>query len=58
MRKFRLPIIAFIVLGMLNLLAFVYIACHREYVPASYSQDYLSDSNIRNQIPAGLGRMP
>jgi len=58
MKKFRLATIAFIVVGTLNLLAFVYIAGHREYVPAGYSQDYLSGSNIPVQVPAWIGRMP
>jgi hypothetical protein len=58
MKKFRLPLIAFIAVGTLNLLAFVYIAGHREYAPASYSQDYVSGSNIPVQIPAWIGRMP
>jgi hypothetical protein len=58
MKNFRLPIIVFILAGTLNLLAFVYIAGHREYAPASYSQDYVSGSNIPAQIPAWVGRMP
>jgi hypothetical protein len=58
MKKFRLATIAFIVVGTLNLVAFVYIAGHREYVPAGYSQDYLSASNIPAQVPAWIGRMP
>lgn len=58
MKKFRLPLIAFIAVGTLNLLAFVYIAGHREYAPASYSQDYVSGSNLPVQIPALIGRMP
>jgi hypothetical protein len=58
MKKFRLPITAFIALGTVNLLAFVYIAGHREYVPASSSQDYLFGSNIPVQIPAWIGRTP
>jgi hypothetical protein len=58
MKNFRLPITAFIVLGTLNLLAFVYVTGHREYAPASYSQDYLSGSSIPAQIPAWIGRMP
>ncbi|MFY9988562.1 MAG: hypothetical protein WAM44_21890 [Chthoniobacterales bacterium] len=58
MKKFRLPLIAFITVGTLNLLAFVYIAGHREYAPASYSQDYVSGSSISVQIPAWIGRTP
>jgi hypothetical protein len=58
MKKFRLATIAFIVVGTLNLLAFVYIAGHREYVPAGYSQDYLSGSIVPAQVPAWIGRMP
>jgi hypothetical protein len=58
MKKSRLATIAFIALGTLNLLAFVYIAGHREYVPAGYSQDYLSGSNMPAQVPAWIGRMP
>jgi hypothetical protein len=58
MKKFRLPLITFIAVGTLNLLAFVYIAGHREYAPASYSQDYVSGSNIPVQIPAWIDRMP
>ena len=57
MKKFRLPIIALIVVGALNLLAFVYIAGHREYMPASYSQDSLCGSNIPPQVPAWIGHM-
>jgi hypothetical protein len=58
MKKFRLATTAFIVVGTLNLLAFVYIAGHREYVSAGYSQDYLSGSNMPAQVPAWIGRMP
>jgi len=58
MKKFRLPTIAFVVVGTLNLLAFVYLAGHGEYTPASYSQDYLSGSNSPAQVPAWIGRMP
>jgi hypothetical protein len=58
MKKFRLAAVAFIVAGTLNLLAFVYLAGHREYTPASYSQDYGSGSNIPARIPAWIGRMP
>ena len=58
MKKSRLATIGFIVAGTLNLLAFVYIAGHREYVPAGYSQDYLSGANIPAQVPAWIGRMP
>ncbi|HXM05262.1 MAG TPA: hypothetical protein VN939_21795 [Chthoniobacterales bacterium] len=58
MKKSRLATIGFIVAGTLNLLAFVYIAGHREYVPAGYSQDYLSGANIPAQVPAWIGHMP
>ncbi len=58
MKKFRLATIAFIVVGTLNLLGFVFIAGHREYVPAGYSQDYLSGANLPAQVPAWIGRMP
>ena len=58
MKKSRLATIGFIVAGTLNLLAFVYIAGHREYVPAGYSQDYLSGANIPAQLPAWIGHMP
>lgn len=58
MKKFRLPAVALVVVGTVNLLAFVYIAGHCEYTPASYSQDYLSGSNIPAQVPAWIGRMP
>jgi hypothetical protein len=58
MKKFRLATTAFIVVGTLNLLAFVYIAGHREYVLAGYSQDYLSGANIPAQVPGWIGRMP
>jgi len=44
MKKFRLVTIAFVVVGTLNLLAFVYLSGHGEYAPTSYSQDYLSGS--------------
>ena len=57
MKKFRLPTIVFVVAGTLNLLAFVYIAGRREYAPATYSQDYLSGSNIPAQVPAWIGHM-
>ena len=58
MKKFRLPTFALVVAGSLNLLAFVYIAGHREYTPASYSQDSLSGSNIPAQVPGWIGRIP
>ena len=58
MRKFRLPAFALIVVGTLNMLAFVFIAGHREFTLAAYSQDYLSGSNIPVQLPAWIGRMP
>jgi hypothetical protein len=58
MKKSRLATIAFIVVGTLNLFAFVYIAGHREYVPAGCSQDYLSGSNVPAQVPAWMGRTP
>jgi hypothetical protein len=57
MKKFRLATIAFVVIGTLNLLAFVYIAAHREYCPAGYSQDCLTCSNIPAQVPAWIGHM-
>ncbi|HTD13555.1 MAG TPA: hypothetical protein VK673_00145 [Chthoniobacterales bacterium] len=57
MKKFRLATIAFVLVGTLNLLTFVYIAAHREYAPASYSQDYLTASNIPVQVPAWTGQM-
>ena len=57
MKKFRLAAVAFVVVGTLNLLTFVYIACHDEYAPASYSQDYLTASNIPAQVPASIGHM-
>jgi hypothetical protein len=58
MKKFRLVRLAFVVVGTLNLLAFVSLAGHSEYAPASYSQDYLSGSNIPVQVPAWIGHMP
>jgi hypothetical protein len=58
MKKFRLPAFALVVAGSLNLLAFVYIAGHREYTPASYSQDSLSGSNIHAQVPCWIGHIP
>jgi hypothetical protein len=60
MKNFRLVSIAFIVVGTLNLLAFVYLAGHDEYSPASYSQDSLSGPsgcNIAAQVPAWIGHM-
>jgi hypothetical protein len=57
MKKIRLVTIAFVVVGTLNLLAFVYLTGHGEYAPASYSQDYLSGSNIPVQVPAWIGHM-
>ena len=58
MKNFRLTTMAFVLVGTLNLLAFVYVAAHREYIPASYSQDYLTGSNIPAQVPAWIGHMP
>ena len=58
MKKFSLATIAFILIGTLNLLAFVYVAAHREYAPATYSQDYLSGSNIPVQVPTWIGHLP
>jgi hypothetical protein len=57
MKKFRLATIAFVLIGTLNLLAFVYVATHREYAPATYSQDYFSSSNIPVPVPAWIGHM-
>jgi hypothetical protein len=57
-KKIRLVTIAFVVVGTLNLIAFVYFSGHGEYAPASYSQDYLSGSNIPVQVPAWIGHMP
>ncbi|MBV8097704.1 MAG: hypothetical protein JOZ31_00960 [Verrucomicrobia bacterium] len=57
MKKFRLATIAFVVVGTLNLLIFVYISAHREYARVGYSQDYLADSNITAQVPAWIGQM-
>ena len=60
MKKIRLVTIAFIVVGTLNLLGFVYLTGHGEYSPASYSQDYLSGPsacNIPAQVPAWIGHM-
>ena len=58
MKKFRLSTIALVVAGTVNLLAFVYIAGHREYTPASYPQDSLSVSGISAQVPARIGHIP
>lgn len=58
MKKFRLVTIAFVVVGTLNLIAFVYLAGHGEYAPAGYSQDDLSSSNIPAQVPAWIGHVP
>ena len=58
MRKHRLAAIALVITGTFNLCAFIYVAGHREYAPASYSQDYLSDANVPAQLPAWIGRMP
>jgi hypothetical protein len=58
MKKFCLVTIAFVVVGTLNLLAFAYLAGHGEYAPASYSQDYLSGSNIPVQVPGRIGHLP
>lgn len=57
MKKFRLVTVAFVVVGALNLVAFVYLAGHGEYAPARYSQDYASASNIPVQVPAWIGHM-
>ncbi|HEY2423223.1 MAG TPA: hypothetical protein VGH55_03915 [Chthoniobacterales bacterium] len=58
MKKIPLVTIAFVLIGTLNLLAFVYVAAHREYTPATYSQDYLTGSNIPVQVPAWIGHTP
>jgi hypothetical protein len=58
MKKIPLVAIAFVLIGTLNLLAFVYVAAHREYAPATCSQDYLTGSNIPVQVPAWIGHMP
>ena len=58
MKKFRLATIVFVLIGTLNLLAFVYVAGHREYAPVGYCQDYLSGSNIPAQVPSWIGHMP
>jgi hypothetical protein len=58
MKKFRLVTIAFVVVGTLNLIAFVFLAGHGEYAPAGYSQDYLSGSNIPVKVPPWIGHMP
>lgn len=58
MKKHPLPVIALVITGTFNLGAFIYVAGHREYVPASYSQDYLSGGNVPAQLPAWIGRMP
>ena len=58
MKKQRLAAIAFVVIGTLNLVAFINLAGHREYLPASYPQDYLSGGSIPAQVPAWIGRMP
>jgi hypothetical protein len=57
MKRFRLATIAFVVVGTLNLLSFVYVAAHREYAPAGYSRDYLTGSNMPAQVPAWIGPM-
>ncbi|MBV9875305.1 MAG: hypothetical protein JO025_11300 [Verrucomicrobia bacterium] len=58
MKKISLVSIAFVLTGTLNLLAFVYVATHREYAPVTYSQDYLTGSNMPVQVPAWIGHMP
>jgi hypothetical protein len=58
MKKHHLAVIALVITGTFNLGAFIYVAGHREYVPASYSQDYLSGANVPAQLPAWIGRMP
>jgi hypothetical protein len=58
MKKFRLVTTAFIVIGTLNLLAFVYLAGHGEYAPAGFSQDCISGSNIPAQGPPRIDHMP
>jgi hypothetical protein len=51
--------IAFVVVGTLNLLAFVYLSGHGEYAPTSYSQDYLSGSKLLSLIfPLKCRRFP
>jgi hypothetical protein len=57
MKKFHLATLAFVVVGTLNLITFIYVAAHREYIPAGYSQDYLTGSNIPAQVPAWIGNM-
>jgi hypothetical protein len=58
MKKHCLAVIALIVTGTLNLVAFINLAGHREYLPAGYSQDYLSGGNLPTQVPAWIGHMP
>ena len=58
MKKHRFAVTAFVVTGILNLVAFIYVAGHSEFVTASYSQDYLSTGNIPAPVPAWIGRMP
>ena len=58
MKKQRLAAIAFVVIGTLNLVAFINLTGHREYVPASYSQDYLSGGSMPAQVPVWIGHMP
>ena len=58
MKKFHLVTIAFVVVGTLNLIAFVFLAGHGEYAPAGYSHDYLSGSNIPVKAPPWIGHMP
>jgi hypothetical protein len=58
MKKHHLAVIALVITGTFNLGAFIYVAGHREYVPASYSQDYLFGANVPAQLPAWIGRMP
>ena len=57
MKKYRIAVTAFIITGTLNLCAFIYVAGHREFVPAGYSQDYLSGGNVPAQVPAWIGHM-
>jgi hypothetical protein len=58
MKKHRLAAIALVIAGTFNLVAFIFVAGHGEYVPASYSQDYLSGANVPAQLPAWIDRMP
>jgi hypothetical protein len=58
MKNNRFPVAALVVVGMLNLLGFLFLAGHPERVPAAYVPAYPGGSNAPVQLPGWIGRMP